>query len=183
MCMHVHMNGEQCRRVALTEKSYCHYHYKHYRHNNITDPDYELPILEDCRSVMLGIEELVRTRIKKKIDDKEMTAMMYAFQVASGMMNKAEALSPDITEEVLKNQAARTRRGTGRGKESETEEEADGEKESGFTDHLLNRLSEMTGIPIDEREDLPPDQRRSKCELLIQMIERARVKDPVEQAG
>lgn len=149
LCTHVHMSGEQCRKVALKDKSYCHFHYKHYRHNNITDPDYELPILEDCRSVMLSIEELVRTRIKKKIDDKEMTSMMYAMQVASGMMNKAEAMSPDITEEVLNNQS-RGRRGVARGKESETEEDSEAHGPS-----LLRRLMDAFGDLAEGNPDDP----------------------------
>jgi hypothetical protein len=148
--MHVHMDGKQCRRVALTEKSYCHYHYKHYRHNNITDPGYELPILEDCRSVGLAIEELLRTRIKQKIDDREMTSMMYAMQVMTGLMNKAEAMSPDITEEVLKNQAARTRRGAARAKESETEEDTEGEGLS-----ILRALIDEFGDLLEGNRDDP----------------------------
>ena len=148
LCMHVHMSGKQCRRVALKDKSYCHFHYENYRRNCITDPGYELPILEDCRSVMLGISDVVRTRIKKKMDDKEMTSMMYAMQVATGLMNKVEAMSPDITEEMLENQS-RVRRGGARAKEPEPEDkEGDGPS-------LLHRLMDGFGDLLEGNPDDP----------------------------
>ena len=182
LCMHVHMSGKQCRRVALKDKSYCHYHHVNYRRNCITDPGYELPILEDCRSLMLGISDVVRTRIKKKIDDKEMTSMMYSMQVATGLMNKVEAMSPDITEEMLENQARR-RSGGARAKEVEAEEEARPKRQS-LGEILARRLSDQSGIPTEfDREDIPEEQRPTPSEDLFRMLEAVRVKEPGEQEG
>ena len=98
LCVHVKFNGKRCRGIALVGKSYCRFHNRYYERHCVTNPDYEPPIFEDSRSIMMGIHELVRSRIKRHVDNRDLTAYMYAYQVAASMMSRPDAMAPDVAE-------------------------------------------------------------------------------------
>jgi hypothetical protein len=98
LCIHTKMNGKRCQGIALTDRSYCRFHDRYYQRNCITDPDYDVPIFEDSRSIMLGIYELVQSRVKAKVDNRDLTSYMYAYQVAAQLMNRPDAMAPDVAE-------------------------------------------------------------------------------------
>jgi hypothetical protein len=176
LCIHTKMNGKQCRGIALVGKSYCRFHNRYYERHCITNQDYELPIFEDSRSIMMGIHELVHSRIKGKVDNRDVTAYMYAYQVAASLMNRPDAMAPDVAEDFereARNKAVA--RISGRGKSSGAAEQPEGDPPTLF-DTLLDDYDEYRreecnpyraehGLPL--LEPLPKDDRDAAFEAFV----------------
>jgi len=175
LCIHTKMNGKRCQGIALTDSSYCRFHHRYYQRNCVTNPDYDVPIFEDSRSIMLGIYELVQSRVKAKVDNRDLTSYMYAYQVAAQLMNRPDAMAPDEAEP-FENAARRKAMGIP-AKQKQEEEKAD---EPLLGDLLLDTFQEMIeeqrvkeageqGLPAPE--PMPIDRERTLRELRDQIPE------------
>lgn len=92
ICSHLKMDGIRCGGIALVDKSYCRFHDRFYRRNDITNYDYDPPVFEDSRSVLIAIHELVRARAGGQLDNRDLKTYMYAYQVAASLASRIEAV-------------------------------------------------------------------------------------------
>jgi hypothetical protein len=103
------MDGHRCNAVALTGKPYCHFHNRHYQRNTPADPDYELPIFEDSRSILLGIRQLIEADLSTKLDPSQVTRLLYAYQIAASIVHRPDGMGPEALEQLEQRLAARVR--------------------------------------------------------------------------
>lgn len=169
LCIHTKMNGKRCKGIALTESSYCRFHHRYYQRNCVTNPDYDVPIFEDSRSIMLGIYELVQSRVKAQVDNRDLTSYMYAYQVAAQLMNRPDAMAPDEAEP-FENAARRKALGV----TAKQKQEEDKGEEPLLGDLFLDTFQEMLeeervkeaaekGLPAPE--PMPIDRERTLRQL------------------
>lgn len=181
LCIHTKINGKRCKGIALTDSSYCRFHHRYYQRNCVTNPDYDVPIFEDSRSIMLGIYELVQSRVKAKVDNRDLTSYMYAYQVAAQLMNRPDAMAPDEAEPF--EDAARRKALGLSAKQKEKEEEPKEKPGGGFNPtELLIDLHQMLldeyrqkeaiekGLPAPEPQ--PIDRERTVREIYEKYPER-----------
>lgn len=174
LCMHTKVNGKRCRGVALRGKSYCRFHDRYYERRSVTEPDYEPPVFEDSRSLLMGIHELVRSRIKGKIDNRDLTSCMYAYQVAASTLSRPDAMAPDVAEpfeRAAREKAIAKSGGSKRRVEKPPEEAKDDPDMAEVLLDTYNELSEQgrrkeaeeQGLPAPE--PLPIDRHRIRQEF------------------
>ena len=187
-CLHTKMDGERCGGMALKDKPYCHFHARHYVPNaKPSDPDYEPPILEDTRSIIFGIRDIVKCFLADKVDQKKATTVLYAYQIAMSGVARRDGMAPDSLRELEQREAAQlaarllAKPGSRKKKEGGEEQQEDRQERSGLAGFLARRLSEQSGIPHNlDREDIPPEERPTESEEFVRLLEAVRVKEPGE---
>ena len=100
------MDGRRCNAVALTGNTYCHFHNRHYQRNTPADPDYQLPIFEDSRSILLGIRQLIDADLRSKLDPSQVTRLLYAYQIAASIVHRPDGLAPEALRALEEHQSA-----------------------------------------------------------------------------
>lgn len=170
ICFHIKMNGKRCRGIALAGKNYCRFHNRYYERHCVTNPDYQLPVFEDSRSLMMAIHELVHSRIRGKIDNRDITSYMYAYQVAASMMGRPDAMAPDVAAPFEREARKKVLIGSSRNdsrSQCEVEEPVD---DRSLSEILIDTHEEMyqeflqqeaarKGLPAPE--PMPPDRDRT----------------------
>jgi len=182
LCIHTKLNGKQCRGIALTGKSYCRFHNRYYERRCVTTPDYEPPVFEDSRSIMMGIHELVRSRMQGKVDNRDLTSYMYAYQVAASMMRRPDAMAPDAEEDFESRETEKANARTSRRKAPKEEEEEEPEEGTSLAE-ILGAEFARQGVPVDFHADdhLPEDLRRSKSQIFLDALKAQKEKFAREQ--
>jgi len=175
LCIHTKMNGKRCKGIALTDSSYCRFHHRYYQRNCVTNPDYDVPIFEDSRSIMLGIYELVQSRVKAKVDNRDLTSYMYAYQVAAQLMNRPDAMAPDEAEP-FEEAAKRKALGIPANKKQE-EEKAEEPLLGEFLIDVMqeaieeHRVEEATEQGLPTPEPMPIDRERTLRQVCDENLE------------
>jgi len=106
-CFHTKLNGEPCGGVALTGKPYCYFHTKHYvRNTRPSDPSYDIPILEDSRSIILGVRQVIEFYMRGTMDRQQANTLLYAYQIAMSGVSRPDGMSPDAEQQLQKRRAA-----------------------------------------------------------------------------
>jgi len=172
------LDGHLCGCMALKDKSYCHYHQRYYHPNaRPTEPDYELPIFEDTRSLLLGLREIVYAYMHRQIDQKQATTLLYAYQIAMSGVHRPDGMSPhaldlhEARELALATIKKRSSSSTTKEEQKQAEEDRLADEERAWKQHLAEGL---TGHPIDwECKHLPPDQRPSTTQILFKTLDTA----------
>jgi len=106
-CLHTKLNGEPCGCVALTNKPYCYFHTRYYvRNARPSDPNYDLPILEDSRSIILGVRQVIEFYMRGAMDRQQATTLLYAYQIAMSGVSRPDGMAPDAEHGLQKRRAA-----------------------------------------------------------------------------
>jgi hypothetical protein len=95
ICNHVMSDGTGCQAFPLRDQEFCYFHFRYYQTHRIYDnPNCLLPVLEDPRSIILGLHQTIAYHMQGRIDAKTCGLTLYALQIASSLMSRAEARSP-----------------------------------------------------------------------------------------
>ncbi len=94
-------DGHLCGCMALKDHAYCHFHLRNYVHNKRpSEPDYQFPVFEDTRSLLFGIRDTVDAYMRGKIDQKQATTLLYAYQIAMSGVHRRDGMSPEALRQL-----------------------------------------------------------------------------------
>ncbi len=101
-CQHIKTNGTQCGSPALKDNQFCYYHAQcraitfNYRlaYHDYTPTEIHLPAFEDAHSIQLMLRQVTELVLKRKIDLKEASVLLYALQIASSNLKRLEFDEP-----------------------------------------------------------------------------------------
>jgi hypothetical protein len=137
-----------------------------------SDPEYEVPIFEDSRSVLLGIRELVQADLHGKLDPRQSTRMLYAYQIAASIVNRPDAMSPHALQQLERRQAEEAKQQAATRKARSAPDKEEPAPRITLADHLAESMSKRLGIAIDlDCKHLPPEQRPSRNQALLDVID------------
>ena len=104
-CVHVKLNGMQCKSPAMKGERYCYFHREAQEQNRrITAKQagagaYRVPVLEDVNAVQLGLMQVMEMLALGKLDHRTAGLMLYALQTASANLRR---IDPDGDPERMK---------------------------------------------------------------------------------
>ncbi len=95
-CRHIKTDGLRCHAAALRGKPWCYFHAKMHRLHYANLPDsqkFQLPPIEDSSSVLIAIDQVIRSLNSPYMDSRRAGLLLYGLQTAAqltGRTNNAE---------------------------------------------------------------------------------------------
>ena len=89
-CQFIKADGERCGSPALKKRRFCYFH-NQTRAERTQAQEFELPVLEDDLAIQMAVTNVCRGLLKKSLEPKHATALLYGLQVASAAVRKAAA--------------------------------------------------------------------------------------------
>ncbi len=89
-CQFIKADGDRCGSPAIKKRRFCYFHNQTSAERNQAQ-DFELPILEDELVIQMAVTNVCRGLLKKNLEPKYATALLYGLQVASVAVKKAAA--------------------------------------------------------------------------------------------
>src|SRR5208283_1347897 len=98
-CRHVKTNGTQCGSPALKDNELCYYHDKnrpapaelYMDGERYCNEQIMLPVFEDAHSIQTVIRHVVQLMLRRQIERKDASVMLYALQIASSNLKMMAA--------------------------------------------------------------------------------------------
>src|SRR5579883_597305 len=83
-CMHMKLDGVQCRQTAMRNQKYCHFHNFLYERDRMPGAErFRLPIAENTASIQACIIPIMRALTHNAIDNKTAGQLLWALQLSS----------------------------------------------------------------------------------------------------
>jgi hypothetical protein len=168
-CHHIKVNGLQCGSPSLRNQKFCFFHQQWRPTRFGTDPinpplplEQMIPVLEDANSIQMGLMEVMRMLITRRVDHRTAGLLLYGLQTSSANL-RWTTFEPELPTQVVIDEECVEHRPIGatawsiaKGKKYDAVK-VDPVEPRSLAKTLIEQLGLMEEIPEDMRGD--PDQR------------------------
>jgi hypothetical protein len=106
-CQHIKVNGRQCGSPALRNEKYCYFHMRWALKSMEINESHQrerwnatLALPEDADSIQMGLGEVIRLMMTRRVDHRTAALTLYALQTASANL-KRTSFEPEPTQVVI----------------------------------------------------------------------------------
>ncbi|HXZ79998.1 MAG TPA: hypothetical protein VEG30_08720 [Terriglobales bacterium] len=90
-CAHVLVTGRRCPGAPLPGQTFCHFHYQLHQSELLPGmPEYQLPICEDSRSIMIAGQQIMQAQLLGLIDLKTAGKLFYCLRLMSSLTRQPD---------------------------------------------------------------------------------------------
>ncbi len=106
-CHHIKVNGLQCGSPSLRKQKYCYFHQqwrpRHFGTDSNNPPlslEQAIPIPEDANSIQMGLLEVMRLLVTRRVDPRTAGLLLYGLQTASANL-RCTTFEPELATQVV----------------------------------------------------------------------------------